>query len=338
LPPHAEIRQFFEAYSEKFDENELTPITIVITAEHGKMLAQNNINKLYDFTHKLKHLRGVKQVNSIVTTNSNLTSQQYYQYYKQSHDDTTKKILHTTTRDNVTMISVISKFKIGSDETNALIKTIHRMNPGKGMHMQLTGTPVSNKEVLSTISHIFPYAILWIMVLTYLILLLLLRSVFLPLKAILMNVLSLTASYGVLVFVIQEGHLAQLLNFDPQGMLDVSLIIIIFCALFGFSMDYEVFLLTRIKEAYEKNHSNNESIVIGLEQSGWIISSAAIIVICICASFMIADVLMVKAFGLGIAVAVFVDAFLVRTLLVPSTMSLLKEWNWYLPKWMNKRF
>jgi len=151
-------------------------------------------------------------------------------------------------------------------------------------------------------------------------------------------VLSLCASYGVLVFVFQEGHGHQWLNFEPQGMLDISLMIIIFCAIFGFSMDYEVFLLTRIQESYRKTKDNCRSIIFGIEQSSRIITSAALIVICLCGSFMVADVLMVKEFGLGIAVAIFVDAFLIRTLLVPSTMALIKSWNWYLPKWLHRLF
>jgi RND superfamily putative drug exporter len=151
-----------------------------------------------------------------------------------------------------------------------------------------------------------------------------------------MNVLSLSACYGVLVFIFQEGHFYQLLNFEPQGMLDVTLVVIIFCAIFGFSMDYEVFLLTRIQEHFKKTHDNQASIIFGIEKSSRIITSAALIVICICGSFMAADVLMVKEFGLGIAVAIAVDAFAIRSVLVPSTMALLKNWNWYLPKWLDK--
>ena len=101
-------------------------------------------------------------------------------------------------------------------------------------------------------------------------------------------------------------------------------------------MDYEVFLLTRIKEAYDLTHDNDKSIIFGIEKSSRIITSAALIVILLCSSFLVADVLMVKAFGLGIAVAIFVDAFLIRTFLVPATMALIKEWNWYLPKWLGK--
>lgn len=338
LPPKAESRQFFENYADKFDENELTPLVVIISAKDGNILSRNNIDKLYDFTHKLKRKESVKQVNSIVTTSPELSSRQYYEYYREpsKFNASTRKLFATTTRHDMTTVYVVSEFKSGSSETKALIKSLRNANPGSGLRLQLTGVPVSNQEVLSDIARIFPYAILWIVVLTYLILLVLLRSIFLPLKAILMNMLSLSASYGVLVFIFQEGHLHQLLGFDPQGMLDVSLLVIIFCALFGFSMDYEVFLLTRIREAYEKTHDNDQSIIFGLEHSSWIITSAALIVIVICCSFMVADVLMVKAFGLGIAVAIFVDAFLVRTLLVPSTMALVKQWNWYLPKWMRK--
>jgi RND superfamily putative drug exporter len=151
-----------------------------------------------------------------------------------------------------------------------------------------------------------------------------------------MTLLSLSACYGALVLVFQDGYLSHLLNFQPQGLLDISLLVIIFCALFGFSMDYEVFLLSRIKESYEMTGDTRSSIVFGIEKSSRIITSAAIIVIVLCSSFLVADVLMVKAFGLGIAVAIFVDAFLIRTVLVPSTMALLKSWNWYLPKWLDK--
>lgn len=151
-----------------------------------------------------------------------------------------------------------------------------------------------------------------------------------------MNLLSLSACYGALVLVFQDGWLAGFLNFDPQGVLDISLLVIIFCALFGFSMDYEVFLLTRIKEYYLKTGDNDKAIIFGIEKSSRIITSAAIIVIVLCVSFLVADVLMVKQFGLGIAVAIFVDAFLIRTLLVPSTMALLEKWNWYLPRWLDK--
>lgn len=339
LPIHSESRQFFDTYKGKFNEHELTPIQLVITANHGNILSSRNIGKLYDFSHKLQNKRLIKEVNSIVTIEPALKKRQYQALYNSSKrytDPAINVLLKTTTHKTFTVMSVVSHYGANSPEMNTLINQLHRMEPGKGLELQITGTPVNNAEVLHRISHLFPYAIAWIIVLTYFILLFLLRSLFLPLKAILMNVLSLCATYGVLVFVFQEGHLHNFLNFDPQGILDISLLVIIFCALFGFSMDYEVFLLTRIQEAYIRCKHNDQSIVFGIEHSSRIITNAAIIVIVTCGSFMTAEVLMVKEFGLGIAVAIFVDAFIVRSIFVPATMALVKQWNWYLPKWLDK--
>ena len=329
---------FFDQFEKSFDDSELTPIRLAITTKSGSMLSSKNISKVYDLSKKIKKNPLVSDVSSITTSEPTLTKLQYQMLYKSSKrfdDPDVRALLKTTTNKNLTTINVVSKHDENSPKTTKLITQLRDMKPGKGLEMQITGVFVNNQDVLKSISNVFPYAVAWILVLTYLILLILLRSVFLPLKAILMNALSLCASYGVLVFIFQEGHLHQLLNFDPQGLVDISLMVIIFCALFGFSMDYEVFLLTRIQESYVKSKNNNQSIVFGIEHSSRIITSAALIVIVTCASFMVAEVLMVKEFGLGIAVAIAVDAFIVRSLLVPATMSLVKKWNWYLPAWLD---
>lgn len=339
LPENSESRLFFDTYTKQFNENELTPISMVLTTKQGNVLSQENLSNIYYFAKKVERNPLVHEVNSIVTTKEDLSKSQYYTLYhlpKSAMESGVKTLLATTTNKEVTVINVISKYPVNSPETKKLLAELQDMYPGKNLTLQITGVPANNQAVLNTISHIFPFSVLWIIGLTYLILLFLLRSLFLPFKAIVMNILSLSASYGVLVFIFQEGHFHQFLNFDPQGMLDVSLLIIIFCALFGFSMDYEVFLLSRIKECYEKTKNNERSIIFGIAQSSRIITSAALIVIFICCSFMVADVLMVKAFGLGIAVAIFVDAFLIRSILVPATMALVKSLNWYLPKWLDK--
>lgn len=338
FPPQSEHRLFFDLYDEKFNERELTPILVVVETKPSGILTRRNLNNLYDLADKIKDNPSVKEVKSIVTS-PGLDKTQYYNLYvkyKDMQDKSLKILLKTTTTNHATVLTVVSKYPANSNETKELIKQLREIKTAKGMSLRLTGSPVSNNELLGSIAQKLPYAILWIMVLTYLILLVLLRSLFLPLKAILMSILSLSACYGALVMVFQEGYLHQLLNFEPQGSLDISLLVIIFCALFGFSMDYEVFLLTRIRETYELTGDNRKSIVWGIEKSSRIITSAAIIVICICGAFLVADGLMVKAFGLGIAVAIFVDAFLIRTILVPATMILTRRWNWYLPKWLDK--
>lgn len=339
LPEHSENRRFFDVYDEKFNANELTPIFMIVTSHEGKILSKHNLARLYHLSQRLKKNPLIHQVNSIVTGTKQLTIADYQALYRSSARDKNhdiKLLLDTTTRNHFTVITIVSNYGPDSPETKTLINQLKKINPGKGWSIQLTGAPVSNLDVLQSIAQIFPYAVLWIMLLTYLILLILLRSIFLPFKAILMNMLSLCASYGVLVFIFQEGHLHHLLNFNPQGMLDISMLIIIFCALFGFSMDYEVFLLTRIHEYHIASKDNEKSVIFGIVKSSRIITSAAIIVISICGAFMVADNLMVKEFGLGIAVAIFVDAFIIRTLLVPATMVLVKEYNWYLPKWLDR--
>ncbi len=339
LPKTMESRQVFENFKTQFGENNLSPIMILITTPQKNIMTASNISTLYDYSNTLRKDPRVERVLGIASLDPSLEKKDYETLYFEQKKDWPPELiefLNTTTKDDLTLMQVISKFPSNSPETTALIKDLRVSNPGDHLTVAVTGSTVNSLDALTSISRVFPYALLWIMGFTYLILLILLRSVFLPLKAIVTAMLSLFASYGVLTLVIQTGYLHLLLNFAPQGFLDISLLIIIFCALFGISMDYEVFLLTRIKEYHEQTGDNEKSIVLGIDRSCRIISSAAIIVILICFSFMSADILIVKAFGLGIAVAVFVDAFIIRTMLVPATMVILNKWNWYLPKWLSR--
>jgi len=339
LPKTLESRQVFDTFKDQFGESKLAPILVVMTTSQKNILSNRNIDQLYTFTDELLKDPRVQDVTSVVTTTPRLTKAQYKSLYSQPESRLgieLKKFLQITTGKQLTVLNIITKGDSNSAETAALIKEIRATKLGPHLQIYVTGTTANTLDVLHTISHTFHYAFLWIVGFTYLILLFLLRSIFLPLKAIITTILSLCASYGVLVLVIQKGYLHELLNFEPQGTLDISLLIIIFCALFGISMDYEVFLLTRIKEYFEQTGNNVKSIMFGIERSSKIITSAAIIVILICCSFMFADVLIVKAFGLGIAIAVFVDAFIIRTVLVPATMTLFNTWNWYLPRWLDK--
>ena len=339
LPKTLESRQVFDVLQEDFNDHELYPITVIVTAPHGKFLTEKNIGQLLAFTKKIKADPRVEDIFSIVTTSPQLTQQQYEKLYtspKQYQSEAIKKLLLLTTEDGSTVLTITSKYAGESPESEQLVKELRDIKLDNGLKVNVSGISASTIDVMAKIYSIFPYALLWVLSLTYLILLILLRSLLIPLKAIIMNILSLTASYGVLVFIIQKGYLSSLLHFESQGMIDISLLIIIFCALFGFSMDYEVFLLARIKEFYEKTDNTNKAICSGIVHSSKIITSAAIVVILLCMAFLSADILMVKAFGLGIAVAIFVDAFLIRTILVPAIMAILQTGCWYLPKWLNR--
>jgi RND superfamily putative drug exporter len=175
-----------------------------------------------------------------------------------------------------------------------------------------------------------PVALAFVVVMTVLVLFVLLGSVILPLKAVLMNMLSITGSFGALVWIFQQGHLHRLLGFTP-GPIDPSLPIILFCATFGLSMDYEVLLLTRIQEEYERTGDNTRAVAEGLERSGRLITSAAAIMVVVFAAFATTEIVLLKAIGLGMAIAVSLDATLVRILVVPATMRLFGALNWWAP-------
>jgi RND superfamily putative drug exporter len=177
----------------------------------------------------------------------------------------------------------------------------------------------------------FPLIVLFVLVTIYVVLLVAFRSALLPLKAVLMNVFSILAAYGVVVFAFQDGHLSGVLGFTPVGNVDSIVPVFLFGVLFGISTDYEVFLLSRVQEEYLRTGRNEESVAAGLEVTGRIITSAALVMMTVFGAFAFARLVVIKEIGLGLALAVLVDATLIRALLVPATMRLLGRWNWWLP-------
>jgi RND superfamily putative drug exporter len=206
---------------------------------------------------------------------------------------------------------------------------VRSIEPPEGVSFLVGGLSAGQKDFISSVYGKAPYAAAFVLGVTYLVLLYTFRSVILPLKAVAVNILSLTASFGAMVFVFQDGNFSNVLNFTPLGFVDATLPILIFCTIFGVSMDYEVFLLSRIREAYENGDSNTASVAKGLVSTAGIITSAAAIIIVVTGAFAFSSVIITKAIGLGLAVAVFVDATIIRILLVPATMRILGDWNWW---------
>lgn len=166
----------------------------------------------------------------------------------------------------------------------------------------------------------------------FVLLFLMLGSVLIPLKAVITNLLSLSATFGALVWVFQDGNFAQWLNFTPQGSMDGTILVLIFAAAFGLSIDYEVFLLSRIKEMCQTTGDNMRSVAVGIQRSGPIITSAALLIGIVLGAFAMGEVVFMKAMGLGLLLSVLVDATLVRMLLVPASLRLLGRLNWWAPK------
>jgi RND superfamily putative drug exporter len=167
---------------------------------------------------------------------------------------------------------------------------------------------------------------------TFVLLFLAFGSVVLPVKAIVMNVLSLSAMYGVVVWIFQEGHLSGLLNFTPNGTIDPTMPILMFAIMFGLSMDYEVFLLSRIRERYDITGDNTAAVAGGLQRTGGLITSLALLLVIVVGAFSASGITFIKLLGVGMIVALILDATVVRVLLVPAVMRLLGDANWWAPR------
>lgn len=338
LPTWVESRKLTDEFDKKFNVNELTPILVVAKSSNKSMLSSSNISSLYNFVQWLKNDNRVDRVNSIVSINDDLTKKQYQQMYRLPEEklpEEQRNFLNQTTKGRYTAISVIPKYSVNDPNTFDVVHKI-RKTQLKKIDLQVGGFTA---VIIDTIDSVYPRffaLIIAISIVTYLVLLILLRSIFLPLKAIFMNFLSISVSFGMLVYIFQDGHFSQLLNFHKQGFTDLNLPILLFCGIFGLSMDYEVFLLTRIKEFYEKTGDNRLSVALGLAKSAKVITSAALIIVLVATAFVTAEILFVKAFGLGLALAIAVDATIIRILLVPATMRLMGKWNWYLPRWLDR--
>jgi trehalose monomycolate/heme transporter len=195
----------------------------------------------------------------------------------------------------------------------------------------LTGAPAFGVDFVDTAYAAFPWLVAAVLILTYLLLLRAFRSIILPLKAVLLNLLSVSATYGVLVLIFQDG-LHSLLGLKGTPQIEGWIPIFLFAMLFGLSMDYEVFLLSRIREEWDNRHDNEEAVAYGLEHTGRIITAAALIMIAAFSGFTIGSFVGLQEFGVGLSAAILLDATIVRAILVPALMKLLGDWNWYLPK------
>jgi uncharacterized membrane protein YdfJ with MMPL/SSD domain len=197
----------------------------------------------------------------------------------------------------------------------------------------VTGDAAYTLDVVDFYAHGMPLVMAFVLALSFVLLLVAFRSIVIPIKAILLNLLSTGAAFGLMVLVFQQGFLADVLGFKP-GPIEGFIPVFIFTILFGLSMDYHVFILTRIKEARDHGLSSNEAVARGIAITSGTITSAAAIMVCVFAVFVTLPLVIIKQLGFGLAIAVLIDATVVRSILLPATMRLLGEWNWWLPRWL----
>jgi RND superfamily putative drug exporter len=235
----------------------------------------------------------------------------------------------------VAQIRVAGRHDSGAAATMDLVKRIRSTYVPEarfpaGAEVLLTGGPAFGVDFIDKAYGAFPWLVAAVLVISYFVLLRAFRSVLLPAKAVLLNLLSVGATYGVLVLAFQHGA-GQWLGLGKTPQIEAWIPIFLFAMLFGLSMDYEVFLLSRMREEWDLHHDNEHAVAFGLEHTGRIITAAAIIMVAAFSGFVAGSFVGLQEFGLGLAAAIILDATIVRALLVPAAMKLMGRWNWWLP-------
>jgi len=341
LPKTSTARAGVEVLQRSFGAGEIAPILLSIQTKssdsEANILSSNHLSTLYRWVAQLQSDPRVASVKSLVNLDPRWTVEIYQQLYRDSSriaDPKLANVLKQLSHHSTTLVIVKSRTDSHDAASRDLVRDL-RASELKGLTVQAAGQTANELDTIAIIQQRFPIVLAALMSATFVVLCILLRSVVLPVKAIVMNLLSIGGSFGALVFIFQQGHLQTELNFAPVGYLDALLPVVLFCVLFGLSMDYEVFLLARIQEAYERCGRNAESVIEGLEHTGSIITSAAMLIIIVTSAFAFSTLIFVKALGLGIAIAIFIDATLIRAILVPATMTLLGGCNWWSPRFLH---
>ena len=342
LPATVPSRVAFDRLQREFGEGEFAPLGIAVRTS-GPATTPENLAALHDYSRRLADDPRVSRVDSLVDVDPRLTLDQYSLLYGDPNgprDRFVATALAATTRDDLTAFTIYTPYGPNRDEGRALVAALRdpsgELAPPPGVTVLVGGGAADVADVVNQVAADFPRTALFIIVSTYLVLFVLLRSVILPAKALVMNTLSIVASFGALVWIFQDGNLSSVLGFQPLGFVETTQPVILFCVLFGLSMDYEVFLLSRMKEVWDRTGDNTEAVARGLERSGRIVTSAALIVVVVAGSFAFADIVLIKALGIGMAIAIALDATVIRALLVPATMRLLGRWNWWMPAWLGR--
>ncbi len=231
-------------------------------------------------------------------------------------------------------------YPVSSPQDKATTDLVTRLRntelPATGVDVKVGGSSAASIDFADYLAGRLPLLIGSVLLLSFLLLMIVFRSLLVPLKAVIMNLLSVSAAYGIIVAIFQWGWGKSLFGIGKEGPIDAWIPMMLFAITFGLSMDYEVFLLSRMKEAYDKTGDNAEAVADGLAVTARVITAAALIMVCVFSAFVLGDDRSLKLFGLGLASAVLVDATVVRMVLVPATMELLGDRNWWLPKWLDK--
>ncbi len=339
LPAGLESREAAVAIQSGFEAGTTAPIVALVDVP-GDPTSEANVRALVAYGEGLGGVSGVERVESPFTgipnpaTGQPLTVDELVALYGQPRAAWPPQLaalwdryVHAST----VRFDAISPLQPSSPAGTAVVAAARDVDPGPGLTAMIGGQAATGHDFLVSQTERIPYAVGVVLLAMFAVLFLLFGSVVLPIKAILMTLLSISASFGAMVWIFQEGNLSGPLGFTSPGFTIAGNPIIMFSVLFGLSMDYEVLLLSRVQEAYRRSGDNRAAVAEGLSKTAGVITGAAAIMVTVFAAFALADTITIKSIGVGMAIAVFVDATIVRILLVPATMRLLGKWNWWAP-------
>ena len=343
FPAGLSSRDAWVALMHEFRPGETSPIDILVNTS-GSPTDAASVQAVIDYTASLEKVDGIARVEGPFnltdpSTGAAMSATQVAQLYAAPAGSLPPQLEAAVTalraayiRDGVVKLDAISPLEPATPAGTAVVPRVRTIAAASGIEkVQVGGVAAIAADFLASQNDRLPWAVGTTLLASAIILFLLFGSLAIPLKAVVMTLLSLSASFGALVWIFQEGNLHEALNFNPIGFTIAGNPIIMFAVLIGLSMDYEVLLLSRIQESYRRTGDNTAAVAEGLAKTAGVITGAAIIMVVVFSSFALADIITIKSIGVGMALAVFVDATIVRVLLVPATMRLLGEWNWWAP-------
>lgn len=333
LPAGTESREVMALMAREFPEARLTPLVVTVISQ-GEAMREPALSGLDALARQIEAMPAVDRVVGLTRVDPALTLEDYRLMYRYPADfPMAAATLELFVRDRVSLMFVHYLPPPNSDAARDLARRIRALPLPEGIErLHVAGFPADQVDYMQALKHGVPGVIAAIVGVVFALLFLMLGSVVLPFKAVVANLLSLSATFGALVWIFQDGHLAGLLGFTPQGQMDGTVMVLIFATAFSLAIDYEVFLLSRVKEACRSSRDNAEAVALGIQRSGPIITSAALLIGLVLASFATADAVFMKATAIGLLISVVVDATIVRMLLVPATLRLLGRWNWWAPR------
>ena len=330
LPPDLESRQALEILEDEFPAFTASIVPLVIVFDDGQDPYSQGIASEMEAI-----CEGIREIKGVISLEHPICKPGLFATEFEQWPDNDRLLWQTTVSQNIAMLDVATTFGSGTDESEQLIKDIRTQTGGSSQEILVGGWSSFEVDMKQHLSDRIPIVLAFVLLLTMVLVWMQVRSVVVPVKAVLMNILSVSASFGLIVVVFQEGLLSDVLNFTPQP-LDLMVPPLVFGIAFGLSMDYEVLMLSRIHEAWNETGDNTLAVSTGLQASGSLITGAAAIMIAVFSGFIFADVMIIKSIGFALAIAVFVDATIVRAIVVPSAMRLMGKANWWSPNFGKK--